>query len=412
MRVLIASEFFNPVPGGRESAVAGLGAALARRGHDVTVATLALPGLPLDERIGSVQVRRIRATLQRVPWIYKEAGRPHVPPVPDPVTVRDLGRVLAESRPDIVHAHDWLVHSLLPVARRRGTPVVLSIHDASMVCATKRLMQGTEPCSGPAFGKCVACAFRNYGITGPPLVVALSAGSGRIERGVDRFLPVSQTVAEQSGLARHGLSFEVIPNFLPDETFEEPPPGGESAATISLLPSDYLLFVGDATADKGIDVLLEAHRRLEARLPLVTVGRPLSRSLTTSSGDVIVLGPQSHGFVLEVLRRCTIAVVPSLVREAFGLAALEAMAMGRPVVASRTGGLADLVVDGETGLLTPPGDAPALADAIGRLLGDEPAREAMGAAGRRRAQEFSEDKVVPRLERIYETLLRPAGRAA
>jgi glycosyltransferase involved in cell wall biosynthesis len=77
-----------------------------------------------------------------------------------------------------------------------------------------------------------------------------------------------------------------------------------------------------------------------------------------------------------------VVVAPSLWQEPFGLVAVEAMAAGKPVIASRTGGLADIVRDGESGLLVPPGDAPALAAALERLLDDIALRRAMGARAR------------------------------
>jgi glycosyltransferase involved in cell wall biosynthesis len=104
-------------------------------------------------------------------------------------------------------------------------------------------------------------------------------------------------------------------------------------------------------------------------------------------------------------------IVPSLVPETFGMVALEAMTMGRPVVAARLGGLSELVVDGETGMLVPPGHAPALRDAIAALLGDPSRREAMGRAGRERAASYSAREIVPRVERVYR-LLTAAGAEA
>ena len=82
-----------------------------------------------------------------------------------------------------------------------------------------------------------------------------------------------------------------------------------------------------------------------------------------------------------------ICAVPSVWEEPFGLVAVEAMACERPVCASRVGGLQDIVVDGETGLLVAPGDAEALATALARLLDDAVLRRSMGTAGRRRVEE-------------------------
>ncbi len=80
--------------------------------------------------------------------------------------------------------------------------------------------------------------------------------------------------------------------------------------------------------------------------------------------------------------------------------------MGRPVVASRIGGLTDLVADGETGFLVPPGDSLALQQAIQRLLDDSVLRDCMGAKAKQRAVEFQAATVVPRIEQVYQTVLQ------
>jgi glycosyltransferase involved in cell wall biosynthesis len=104
-------------------------------------------------------------------------------------------------------------------------------------------------------------------------------------------------------------------------------------------------------------------------------------------------------------------VVPSR-REGFGFAALEAMASGLPVVASRTGGLPELVVDGKTGYLVAPGDVGALAQRIAELLQSPERRAAMGAAGRNRAADhFSLERMAGAMAGVYESVgARPAGR--
>jgi glycosyltransferase involved in cell wall biosynthesis len=118
-------------------------------------------------------------------------------------------------------------------------------------------------------------------------------------------------------------------------------------------------------------------------------------------GKVLVFKDWPHGAVMEAWRRSMLALVPSMVAETFGIVALEAMLMGRPVIASRIGGLPDLVVNGATGLLVPPGDAMALRQAIQRLLADAALRERLGRAGRARARLFTASAVLPRLEAIY-----------
>jgi glycosyltransferase involved in cell wall biosynthesis len=228
----------------------------------------------------------------------------------------------------------------------------------------------------------------------------LRARSGAVERAVDRFLPVSASLADHSGLTTGDTPFTVLPNFISDDDFER----GlvvDGEHEVDLPTVDFVLFVGDATHDKGIEVLLDAHRRLGESPPLVVIGRPLSGSLAAHPEGVVVLGTRPHGAVLCALRRAAVAVVPSLCPETFGLVALEAMSMGTVVIAARSGGLAELVVDGVTGLLTPPGDSKALAAALRRVLDDGNLRQRMGSAARQRTESFREGPVIGELERIY-----------
>jgi glycosyltransferase involved in cell wall biosynthesis len=407
MRILMVSQFYAPVVGGQERAVENLSTALVRRGHDVALATLAQHGLPPFEVVGAVRVHRLHGLLQRSRALYREPQRRHAAPAPDPETVLELRRVLARERPDVIHTHDWLVHSMTPLRRRFRAPVVLTLHDHSLRCATKRLMRDDTVCPGPRLGACIACAARQYGtLKGTSTALGLRLSGPALRALVDCFLPVSESVAASADLRRAGLPYTVVNNFVPEHLFN-----GNDGAERSVEPSDglpdraFLLFAGDAFKDKGIEVLLEAHSRLPNRPPLVVIGRPYADSLRRPRPDVHVLGTRTHSAVLDALRRCAVAVVPSITPESFGFVALEAMVLGRPVVAARSGALPEIVSDGETGLLTPPGDATALATALSRLLDDPGLRERMGSAGRRRAEQFSESRVVQRVETIYQDLL-------
>lgn len=123
--------------------------------------------------------------------------------------------------------------------------------------------------------------------------------------------------------------------------------------------------------------------------------------------DVGFLG--SRRDIPQLLALMDVAVLPSS-EEGFPNAILEAMAAGKPVVASQVGGVSEAVVDGETGFLVPAGDASSLATAIGRLLGDPLLGSRMGAAGRRRVQErFGLSRMVAEMEALYEERLDAAG---
>jgi len=395
------AQFFRPVVGGEERAVEDLSAGLVDRGHDVTVATLRLRDSAAREDLNGIRVRRVEGMVNRLERIYADE-RLHLPPFPDPGVVRALRRIVAEERPDVVHAHNWMVHSYLPLKRETKAPLVLSLHDYSLVCAQKRLMRQGSVCDGPRPLKCLRCATAHYGPAKGTLVASgLQATTPALLRRVDMYLPVSQAVAERLQLAARGVPHEVIPNLA------RPPHAGRvdvDQSHLDQLPSgDFILFLGDAVEDKGIHVLMQAYAMLDEPPPLVIVGR--SEDVPDSDG-VVRLGPLPHAAALEAARRALFLVVPSIVPETFGIAALEAMALGKPVVASRIGGLPELVVDGETGRLVPPGDARALATALEELVARPAARAAMGEAAKMRAERFTPTEVLPRLERVYGSLIR------
>jgi glycosyltransferase involved in cell wall biosynthesis len=413
MRILMLTQFFAPIVGGEERAVQDLSTELAARGHEVTVATLRLDGTAASEEIQGVRIVRLDSFFGRFGPAFKEPQRRHLPPAPDPEVRAGLRRILAEVRPDIVHAHNWIVHSVPPARRRNDAPLVLSLHDYSLVCATKRFMHFGSPCTGPGPAKCLRCAASHYGVAkGSVVAGSLLAMTPALRRRVDVCLPVSAGVARALELDKLRMPFEVLPNLIPKRADDDPQHVDTDLAT--LLPDDgFILFLGDATEDKGAGTLLEAHASLDNAPPLVFVGRPFGLEGRDRPSDVHVLDAWPHASALEAVRRCSMLVTPSLVPETFGMAALEAMACGRPVVASSVGGLPELVVDGETGLLVPPGDATALRDAIAELVDDPARREVMGRAGKARAELYSAGTILPRLEGVYGALLegRPVPRA-
>lgn len=397
MRIMMLAQSFAPIVGGEERVVEDLSRELVARGHSVSIATLQQPGdTPLGEVAGA-RVYALRSTSYRVARTNRDLERRHAPPAPDPETVIDLHRVLRRERPQVVHAHNWIVHSYLPLARSAHSALVLSLHDYGLICATKRLRRNNENCSGPAPIKCEVCAVGHYGAS-KGLVAAFGARTfeSRLRRHVDVFLPVSSTVEALCGM-RPGDVSQVIPNFIG----ELPPPVADDPRLAQLPKEPFILFFGDATEDKGAWHLAEAYRRLENPPPLVLVGRCYIDELAERPG-IHAMGAWSHELAIEALRRSMFSVAPSLWPEPFGLVALETAAAGKPIVASHIGGLRDVVVDGETGILVPADDHQQLANAMRRLIADKDLRGRLGAAAKERAAKFSPTMIVPLFEQAYE----------
>jgi glycosyltransferase involved in cell wall biosynthesis len=228
------------------------------------------------------------------------------------------------------------------------------------------------------------------------------------QRVVDRFVPVSQAVASGSALEQRGVPYEIIPNFIPDE---RPVPTIDRDAYTAQLPAgEFLLFVGGLSLHKGVDVLLRAYAALPSSvtLPLVLIGYEVSGFSFASlplPDNTLVLQHWPNEAVLAAWKRCTIALVPSNWPEPCPTVAMEAMEAGRPVIASRIGGLPDIVADGETGILVPPGDADALRQAIQHLVEHPHLRAQMGRLGQQKVAQFQASSVVTRLEDLYYELI-------
>jgi colanic acid/amylovoran biosynthesis glycosyltransferase len=159
----------------------------------------------------------------------------------------------------------------------------------------------------------------------------------------------------------------------------------------------FVLYAGRLSPEKGVLVLVEA----ADGIPLVIVGDgPLREHVPGARGFV------AHDELLKLYGRAAVVAVPSY-REGFGVVCAEAMAHGRPVVASAVGGLLDLVSDGVTGIHVPPGDVPALRAALERLLADRELRRRLGEAGRERVRErFSWSAVTDSTLAAYADALR------
>ena len=243
---------------------------------------------------------------------------------------------------DLVHAH-WLPAGW--VAARTEKPFVVTLHGTDVELA-QRL---------PRFARAV--------FSRAAAVVA-----------------VSNTIAE-TVRPLGARNVQVIPNGT-----DLPPAAGAEA------DPRYVLYAGRLSKEKGVLELVESARGL----PLVVVG----------DGPLRHRVPQARGFVprdelVRLLDEAAVVACPSR-REGFGMTCLEAMAHGKPVVATAVGGLLDLVVDGETGVLVPPRDRSALRAALELLLGDRELRRRLGSAGRERAASFAWSSVVPRLLALYE----------
>jgi len=247
-------------------------------------------------------------------------------------------------------------------------------------------------CSHTAGLRCVRCPGSDQSA---PKRLTLAAGIAitRKYRPVkSKYLAVSNAVAEVHRQAGVTDLIEVVPNFIdmPDSPFVPAPKHGP------------ILYVGPSTEVKGLDVLVSAHRILVDRGKR-TILHHVGGASISQDGYIVRSGRLCGDDLEAAYSSARVVVIPSKWEEPCPTVALEAMGVGRAIIASAVGGLIDIVDNGATGELVRPNDPQALASALEALLDDNQRVESMGRAGRIRLEQFSTTTIGPRIEAAYVT---------
>jgi glycosyltransferase involved in cell wall biosynthesis len=329
-------------------------------------------------------------TLFEVPQLYKMGAS----------VSAQLGEALT-CEPDVVHLHEVDEPGLVN-AIGKSAPVVISAHGYTACTSGVYYFAPGEECTrGHGLG-CIpnllarGCAHTRYPKTLPVKFRDATRGLA-VMRQAD--LAVSYSSAVDRHLAANKILHRRVVPYFPTM---KPKAGSGHAGR------RRVVFAGRIVPPKGVDVLIRAARDVDAEFVVCGEGRELEemRALARSLGvesRVLFTGWLDGDQLAQQLADASVVVVPSLWPEPFGLVGIEALAAGRPVVASATGGIGDWLQDGVSGMSVPPGDAALLAAALNELLAD-PARQAeMGLAGRDAVRErFSAERHATVLMEAYE----------
>jgi D-inositol-3-phosphate glycosyltransferase len=388
MRIAMVSEHASPLAvigdvdaGGQNVHVAALSAALARAGHQVRVYT---------RRDSPDLLRRVAVDGYDVEHV--DAGPPVEVPKDELLPymgefARVLERVWRLERFDVVHAHFWMSGvAAVRAGSAVGLPVLQTFHALGSV---KHRHQGPHD-------------------TSPPNRIAVET---RLARSVNRIVATcTDEVAELAALGVPATRISVVPcgvdldHFRPDGPVELRTPGRRR-----------ILSVGRLVERKGVEDAIRALAHVPGA-ELVVAGGPAAEHIDSDTeaqrlrrvalragvADRVVLVGRVSREAMPALFRSADVVVAVPWYEPFGIVPVEAMACGRPIVASAVGGMLDTVPDGRTGLLVPPKDPKALALRLNRLLDDEELRRSLGAAGVERARSlYGWDRVAASTAGVY-----------
>jgi glycosyltransferase involved in cell wall biosynthesis len=301
---------------------------------------------------------------------------------------RELAQLIARERPDVLHAISFPACLYAALASRAtGVPQVWHEHNIKRIHAVNTQLYRFVAST---------CAW----IVGP-----------------------SKAVTEN--IARAGVAPEkLVPLYNGIDLTKFTPDDARSAAVRAELgcsaDTPVVGLFGQLLPHKGHATLIEAAPAIRAAVPetrFVFVGALENPPYEAQLRERIAAAGLTGAFtftgwrtdVPHLMRAMDLLVVPTTSQEPAALSLMEGMAMGRPLVASRTGGTPELIVDGETGLIFPPGDATALAGHVIALLRDPARRQQMGVAGRQRMErEFTEERHVAGMLELYARATRPS----
>lgn len=410
MRILVVSNFFPPnFIGGAEIVAAMQARRLAELGHEVRVLagdnSIRLPGYPIrNDSFDGLPVTRV--ALQ--PDDFASHGNNVAHPEVDAI----FARLVEQWRPDVIHAHHLLGLSvgILRTARARGIRTVLTLHDHWGFCLrSTRITKSGAICQDAT--RCAECQ-SDIVLGNETYPVLFRQDYLRWQLGaVDAFVAPSRYLADAyvaAGLPADRM--HVMGNGIEIDRFSHlAPPALEERL--------HLLFIGHMGEHKGVPVLLDALTRLPAqRLHVDFVGDGLACAdyeqfvrarLPTLSYRF--WGQLPNHRIAERLSRAHVFVLPSVCPENQPVTITEAMASRLPVVASRIGGIPELVDDEVTGYLAEPRDAAALARCIHHYLEDPERIRRHGDAGRAAIESLSAER---QLERLASLLAQPGLPAA
>ena len=302
-----------------------------------------------------------------------------------PSLVWFLKHKIIELNPDIVHAQgSFAPYSTAAALVRNKYPTILTMH--GIIAKELKFHKGINF----IFILFIHKPNERYVVSKISNIIAVSLHVKNV---------ISDMTQSQICVIQNGIDFEDIHNVQPHKSIEYP----------------SILFVGGLSKVKGIDTLLNAVPIIRKKILNLCVyiagSGPEEKKLKELVKELnIEENVNFLGYVSEIekysyYKSADVCVFPSIY-EPFGIVLLEAMACGKPVVASNVGGIPFVVEEGKTGLLFESGNVEDLADKIMTILKNEELREKMGEAGRERAKEFTWDKIAERTVEVYKEILK------
>jgi glycosyltransferase involved in cell wall biosynthesis len=324
----------------------------------------------------------------------------------------EMRRLLKEDRPDVVHVHSvypMFSPSVLVACRRANVPVVMTVHSHGLTCPTWNHVYKGRVCEDCVGGHEYWCVLKNCRNN-----IFESSGYALRTSVARRFRLFHDNVSMLIVMTLFAKRRLLQTGFRDDQIALVPNPASMKGSAVSPSSGKYVGFVGRVSQEKGVDTLLAAAAQLpDIQFKVAGDGPLLSEMKARAPFNVEFLGRLRSDQLREFYGRSRFVVVPSVCFEQFPLALLEAMALGLPVIASRIGGLPEIVDECVTGSLFEPGNPVALIRELRRLWDDPQLCNRMGRAGQQKViREYNEEVYFHNLMSVYQTaILRSTNNA-
>jgi glycosyltransferase involved in cell wall biosynthesis len=351
--MLIADHYPPPYLGGGETHIESLANSLQKRGHHVTVFALVGTSPSFFEKKDGVDIFRFDGFFQRLSFLFRNPSVKLHPPIRDPLVVNRLKSIIERARPEIIHVHSsggWIIYSVLPLRKKMGIPIVVTLHNFGLLCPILTLTRGDNFCQDVLTSKCISCGTRVYGRKSFLVYLLLRLSKSKLKQ-IDKFIAISphqsKVFVEQAGLDKR--KSVVIPNSVDTAQFSSVKHLNEKTKMeLEKLGVDQsavkIVHVSSLNSNKvsSIEAIVNSAPIIVERFPhvqiLIVGDGPLLKHVTELAekanqqlGKRVVV---MTGFVKNDEMPAMMSISDIVV--GVGRVAVEAMACGKPVIIAGT----------------------------------------------------------------------------
>jgi len=320
-----------------------------------------------------------------------------------------LTQLIEEEKPDVAHIHNvyhQLTYTILKPLRQAGIPIVQTLHDYHFIAPDYNLYANNkidESCKPHRYYRCVfnKCLRNSYVAS---LLGALGSYWNRFQgyaKQVDVFISPSKFLADKYAEWEFPKPIKILHNSLDLNAFEP-----------NFTPGDYLVYFGRLSHEKGVKTLCQAVRKLpEVKLKIIGAG-PEQKHLVEyiklkQARNIEMLGALKSPELFEIIKKSKFVIVPSQWYENYPMSVIESMALGKPVLAAKLGGLTEMITENYNGWFFQPGNIRDLRDKIKRNFTNNQLIEQLGRNARRTVeQKNSSETYYKELLGIYDSLIK------